>query len=73
MVVELDDRAGGKRRVVQTPYRFSNARAGIETGAPRRGEHNREVLSQWCSMRDHEIDALLRANVLQAEDPEPAR
>jgi CoA:oxalate CoA-transferase len=67
IVAELDDRGGGTRRVVQAPYRFSNARAGIETGAPYRGEHNREVLAQWCGIADPEVDRLLAENVLQAE------
>ena len=69
IVAELDDRGGGTRRVVQAPYRFSNARAGISTGAPYRGEHNREVLAQWCQLPDAQIDRLLAASVLQAEEP----
>jgi CoA:oxalate CoA-transferase len=69
IVAELDDRGGGTRRVVQAPYRFSNARSGIETGAPYRGEHNREVLAQWCELPETEIDRLIAAGVLQAESP----
>ncbi len=47
MVVEVDDRAGGTRPVVQSPYRFSEAEAGIRRPAPWKGEHNAEVLLEW--------------------------
>lgn len=43
----VDDRGGGTRRVVQSPYRFSAAASGVRGGAPRRGEHNGAVLEQW--------------------------
>jgi len=44
---EVDDRAGGTRRVTQSPYRFSAADARVRGGAPRRGEHNAAVLNDW--------------------------
>jgi len=52
MVVEVDDRAGGTRPVVQSPYRFSAAKAGIRRPAPWRGEHNAEVLRDWLGAED---------------------
>jgi crotonobetainyl-CoA:carnitine CoA-transferase CaiB-like acyl-CoA transferase len=66
--VHLDDRAGGERRVVQSPYRFSAAASGI-AGVPRyRGESNREVLADWLGAAPAEIDALEQAGVLLAEN-----
>lgn len=52
MVFEVDDRAGGTRPVVQSPYRFSNAEAGIHRPAPRKGEHNAEVVREWLGAED---------------------
>lgn len=63
----VDDRGGGERRVVQSPYRFSGAASGI-AGAPRyRGESNREVLADWLGAADDEISRLEAAGVLLAE------
>jgi CoA:oxalate CoA-transferase len=66
-VVDMDDRAGGTRRVIQSPYRFSAARSGVRGPAPHRGEHNHEVLKTWLGSDDAEIDALLAAKVLLRE------
>ncbi|MEQ8859511.1 MAG: CoA transferase [Pseudomonadales bacterium] len=44
---EVDDRAGGSRRVPQSPYRFSAADARVRGGAPLQGEHNASVLADW--------------------------
>lgn len=44
---EVDDRAGGTRRVPQSPYRYSGAESRVRGGAPRQGEHNAEVLRDW--------------------------
>lgn len=52
MIVQVDDRAGGTRPVVQSPYRFSDAEAGIRRPAPWRGEHNAEVLQDWLGVSD---------------------
>ena len=53
-IADVDDRAGGKRPITQSPYRFSNARAGVRGVAPHRGEHNADVLADWlgCSAED---------------------
>lgn len=52
MIAQVDDRAGGTRPVVQSPYRFSAAEAGIRRPAPWRGEHNHEVLRDWLGVED---------------------
>jgi len=69
-IVQIDDRAGSTRPITQSPYRFSDALSGVRGPAPHRGEHNREVLSQWLDMAPSAIDALLESGVLQRdEDP----
>ncbi len=65
--VEIDDRAGGRRRVVQSPYRFSDARAGASGNARFRGEDNAAVLRDWLGAADAEIAKLEDAGVLLAE------
>jgi crotonobetainyl-CoA:carnitine CoA-transferase CaiB-like acyl-CoA transferase len=64
----IDDRAGGKRRVVQSPYRFSEAQSGVRGSAAHRGEHNREVLGEWLAASADEITKLEEACVLLAEE-----
>ena len=54
-VAEVDDRLGGIRKVPQTPYRFSNAQAGVRSGAPHQGEHNVAVLRDWLQLDATEI------------------
>ncbi|MBD3646131.1 MAG: CoA transferase [Pseudomonadales bacterium] len=63
-IVEVDDRQGGRRPLVQSPYRYSDAKSGIRGGAPFQGEHNEEVLSNWLGMTTDRIEALTRDNVL---------
>ena len=67
VVASVDDRAGGVRRVAQSPYRFSNARSGIAGAASYRGEHNAAVLADWLGASAEEISKLEAAGVLLAE------
>lgn len=67
-VAETDDRIGGTRRVIQSPYRFSAATSGLRGPAPYRGEHNTDVLRSWLGSADAEIDALASAGVLLREE-----
>jgi len=69
-IAQIDNRAGGTRRVVQSPYRFSDAQSGARAGAPYRGEHNREVLREWLALGEAEIGALEASGVLLCE-PRP--
>jgi CoA:oxalate CoA-transferase len=66
--VWIDDRGGGRRRVVQSPYRFSDATSGVRGAAAHRGEHNREVLGEWLAASADEITELEEARVLLAEE-----
>ena len=70
-VVETDDRAGGTRRVVQSPYRFSAARSGVRGPAPQRGEHNRSVLKAWLALEEPELAKLEADGVLLSEPATP--
>lgn len=63
----VDDRGGGERRVVQSPYRFSDADAGVAGPAPFRGEHNDEVLREWLGMTEVELAELSSTEALLSE------
>ena len=67
-ITEVDDRVGGTRPITQSPYRFSNASAGVQGPAHHRGEDNRDVLSDWLARDDAAIDALLAKGVLIGAD-----
>ena len=63
-IAQIDDRQGGARPVVQSPYRFSHATSGVRGPAGFRGEDYTEVLTDWLSLSDAEIDALMTDGVL---------
>lgn len=69
-VVEIDDRAGGTRPIVQSPYRFSEARSGVKGPAAHRGEHNREILQAWLKLSDEEVAQLMESDAVVAFDPD---
>ncbi len=62
LTVEVDNRVGGVRRVVESPYHFSNAESSVAGPAPYRGEHNAEVLADWLGL------SAAPTGLLQAED-----
>jgi crotonobetainyl-CoA:carnitine CoA-transferase CaiB-like acyl-CoA transferase len=64
---DVDDRRGGTRRVTRLPYRFSGTEVRAGRPAPRRGEHNREVLHEVLGLDAARIDALETAAVLTAD------
>ena len=57
-VVEVDDRAGGTRKVVRNPYRMSATDLSGIGVAAFRGEHNAEVLDEWLGIGTDNISAL---------------
>lgn len=67
-VIDIDDRAGGVRPMVQTPYRFSQAAAGVRGPAPHKGEHNAEILRSWLGLSDDAIAALLSRGILTRDE-----
>jgi crotonobetainyl-CoA:carnitine CoA-transferase CaiB-like acyl-CoA transferase len=72
VLTDVDDRGGGRRRVTNTPYRFSAAEAGVRSPAAYRGEHNYEALAAWIGSSPSEIDEWHRAGVL-LQDEEATR
>jgi len=68
--IEIDARDGGKRKVSQTPYKFSQSKSGLEDDAvaPYRGEHNQTVLAEWLGAGEQEIRALSSSGILLSED-----
>jgi CoA:oxalate CoA-transferase len=69
MTREVDDRSGARVRVLNSPYRFSEAEAGVRGRAAFRGEDNRAVLGDVLGMSDGEIDSLEREDVISARVP----
>jgi len=66
-IVDVDDRAGGTRPIVQSPYRFSQAASGVRGGAPHKGEHTDEILRDWLGLSDEDIGALTAQGILTRE------
>jgi CoA:oxalate CoA-transferase len=62
----VDDRGGGQRPVVASPYRFSAAESGTRRGAPLQGEHNAEVLADWAGADAALIERWVEAGALVA-------
>ena len=68
VLTEVDDRGGGRRRITNTPYRFSAAEAGVRRPAAYRGEHNHEALADWLGSSDADIEEWHRAGILLHDD-----
>jgi len=66
-IAQVDDRAGGRRPIPQSPYRFSDAVSQVRGPAAWRGEHNAEVLEDWLGLCADEARGLRDAGVLLAE------
>ena len=57
-VVDIDDRAGGTRKVIRNPYRMSTIDFSDPGIAAFRGEHNAEVLHEWLGIASDGIGSL---------------
>ncbi|TFH21653.1 MAG: CoA transferase, partial [Myxococcales bacterium] len=66
MTRERPDRSGGTVPVLDSPYRFSEATAGVRGEPAFRGEDNRDVLSALLGLDDAELDQLERDGVLSS-------
>tara|TARA_R110000824_G_scaffold163861_2_gene339726 strand:- start:1348 stop:2514 length:1167 start_codon:yes stop_codon:yes gene_type:complete len=66
VVVHVTDDAGNPRRTIQSPYRFSKSKSGIDSNAKtaKRGEHNVTALQDWLDMDEKEISALAESKAL---------
>ena len=69
LLLDVDDRTGGRRPVVRLPYRFSRSEIGAPRPAPYRGEHNAEVARGILGLDEARIRALEAAGVLLAGSP----
>ena len=69
MVAQVDDRGGTgtTRGVIQSPYRFSAWSSGVTGPAPRRGEHNADVVTEWLGADRAYVTDLVARGVLLAE------
>ena len=65
VVERVDDHAGGQRGVIRMPYRFSAASSGVRGPAPRRGQHDAEVLADWLGSSTADVAALVADGTLQ--------
>jgi CoA:oxalate CoA-transferase len=70
LLLEVDDRRGGRRRVTRLPYRFSHSRTRVPTSAPTRGEHNAEVLAELLGLDEARLRELEAAGVILADTPD---
>jgi len=64
MLVDVDDRAGGRVPVLNTPYFFSAASSGARGHARYRGEDNRRVLGELLGYDDARLDELEQAAIV---------
>ncbi len=70
VVASVDDRGGGRLRIPNAPWRFSDAPGVGVTGTPRyRGEDNSEVLHETLGLSDEEIAELAEAGILSSHSP----
>ena len=58
------------RPLVRSPYRFSRSSCYVRAPAPRRGEHNAEVLRELLGLEDERIRELEASGVLSASRPD---
>jgi len=73
MVPHRPDRSGGTVRVLNTPYRYSHAHAGVRGVPAFRGEDNRTVLGELLGLGKTELDELERQGVLSSRIPDSSR
>jgi crotonobetainyl-CoA:carnitine CoA-transferase CaiB-like acyl-CoA transferase len=67
-ITDVSDRSGGTIRLPSSPWRFSDADAGIRRDPAWRGEHNREVLAE-AGLSEAEIDELEADGILSSRAP----
>ena len=68
-IVDVPDRGGGRMRIPNSPWHFSEADVGVRGQPAYRGEHNREVLRALCELTDAELDQLEADGVLSSRLP----
>ena len=68
VIVDVDDRGDGTVPLINSPQRFATAASGITGVVPYRGEHNREVLTDWLDLDATQIDELEGRGILIPPD-----
>ncbi len=63
-VATIDNRDGGTRQVVRSPYKMTASETRDPGQIAMRGEHNHDVLTEWLDMSLTDIDQLVAGNVL---------
>jgi crotonobetainyl-CoA:carnitine CoA-transferase CaiB-like acyl-CoA transferase len=66
MVTETEHPVAGPVKTIGLPIKFSETPGGVQRPAPRLGEHNREVLSEY-GYTDEAIDTLCASGALVSE------
>ncbi|MEN8182438.1 MAG: CoA transferase [Myxococcota bacterium] len=70
LLLPVDDRRGGTRRVTRLPYRFSRSELRPVRSAPTRGEHNEEVLRELLGLDAERIRALRESGAILQGTPD---
>jgi len=68
VIVDIDDRSGQMAPLINSPQRFARTTTGIHGVVPYRGEHNRDVLSDWLGMDEVDIEKLETLGALTPPD-----
>ena len=67
-VATIDNREGGTRNVIRSPYVMSESQTRDPGGIAVRGEHNHDVMADWLDMSLTDADQLLDAGVLVRDE-----
>jgi crotonobetainyl-CoA:carnitine CoA-transferase CaiB-like acyl-CoA transferase len=67
MVVEVEHSTLGPVKTLGAPVKFSDTPGGVRHGAPRFGEHTREVLLEY-GFADFEIDRMAQSGAIRTPD-----
>lgn len=67
-VAKIDNRDGGERPIVRSPYVMSESPTRDPGEVAMRGEHNYDVLTDWLDMSLTQVDQLVADNVLRQDE-----
>ena len=67
-VAEIDNRDGGTRPVIRSPYVMSESDTREPGAIAVRGEHNHDVMAEWLGLSLTEADGLIDAGVLVRDE-----
>nr|XP_061840633.1 succinate--glutarate CoA-transferase-like [Nerophis lumbriciformis] len=67
-VAAIDNRDGGTRPIVRSPYKMSASETRDPGMIALRGEHNHDVLTDWLDMSLSDVDQLMSDNVLLQDE-----